>query len=394
MRKSVCIIRFFSYPQESHVRRDAECLQKAGYEVDIIASHAKGQKFKETMDGVHVYRLPIAPRRGSALEYLFRYLTFFFLCFITVSWLQLRKGYKAIEVDTMPDFLIFSTVVPKLLGARIILYLFEAMPEFFSAKYNLSQENFIVRTLRAIERLAVKYANHVITVNTSLRALICQRCSLNKNFSVVLNVPNEELWSSSRISPCDSGRFLLVYHGTISRGYGVQTAIKALAHLQKEIEDIHLLIVGEGDYLEKLSYLANELDLEHRIEFISWVPFEKLSEILSRAHIGLVPFIRDGYTDLMLPNKLFEYIALGIPVVVARTKAIQDYFDFDDTCLAFFNPGDEENLSRVLLDLYKNPSKRKELAKNAMKAYQTRYRWEIMRKKYLGIYDTLLGQDG
>lgn len=385
--KSVCIMRFFPYPHDSHVRRDAESLRDGGYDVDIIASRFKGQKLRENLDGINIYRLPIAHKRGTKVEYILHYFGFFILCFI-LSVLQLRKMYKVIEVDTMPDFLVFSTIIPKLLGAKIILYLFEAMPEFFAAKFNLSRNNFAVKVLKVIEKIAVRYADHVITVNESLKKLIRQRCPV-KNVSVILNVPYEKLLYCSKTTLEDNQKFLLVYHGTISKRYGIQIAVRALAHIQGVADDIDLLIIGDGEYTGTLFSLINELSLMHRVHITGWLPFNEMRAMLSNGQIGLVPFIRDGYTDFMLPNKLFEYIALGIPVIAARTNSIQDYFN--DASIMFFEPGNEEDLARCILELYKNSIKRRTLAENAYKIYQ-KYRWQNMKKVYQQVYEDLLSK--
>ncbi len=288
----------------------------------------------------------------------------------------------------MPDFLVFATFLPKLLGTRIVLYLFEAMPELFSARRNLADETAVVKTLKAIERWAVKYSDHVFTVNEMHRELVSRRSSSGDKVSVVLNVPDEKRLAVSVEAAPDKGQFLLMYHGTIAVRYGVHTAIKALGQLRDNIEGIRLVVLGNGDYKSEIVSLTRELELEKHVEFIDWVPYEKLIEWISKADIGLVPFIIDGYTDLMLPNKLFEYVGLSVPVVSARTKAIRDYYN--EGCLAFFEPGNENDLARAVVDLYQDPAKRKELSKNAKELYETHHRWGIMKERYVGVYRRLL----
>jgi glycosyltransferase involved in cell wall biosynthesis len=404
MKTPVCIIRFSSYPKESHVRRDARSLLAAGYEVDIIASRDEGQLAQEDVEGVRVYRLPVSHRRGSTVGYLLRYVAFAFLCFFAAAYLQIKRRYKIVEVDTMPDFLVFSTFVPKLLGAKIILYLFEAMPELFMAKQGTGDDSFVVKVLTVIERWAVRYADHVITVNEVHRSLVAGRCPVDGKISVVLNVPDEELLpasvhklfgvgdpSGANDSVC-SGGFVLVHHGTIEERYGVQTAVRALAAIRLSgLDDVRLLIIGAGDYLAKVRGLIGELNLQDQVEFVGWVDYARLIELLAGGDIGLVPFIRDGYTDLMLPNKLFEYVALGIPVVAARTRAVHEYYNED--CAAYFEPGNEADCAKAIVELYNDAGKRKMLTENARSVYQTSHRWNVIKEKYTGIYRRLLGTD-
>lgn len=390
MKPAVCIIRFASYPKESHVRRDARSLLEAGYEVYIIASRDKGQKGRETVDGVRVHRLPISTRRGSAAVYMWRYSAFFILCFLTLSVLHLRRRYRVIEVDTMPDFLVFATLLPKLMGAKVILYLFEAMPELFDAKLRRTSSNFASRVLRVIERWATRYANHVITVNRIHEAIVSARCPVAGKVSVILNVPKEELIRRATPPRTEARGFVLVYHGTIAERYGVQTAVEALAKIGDQRQDIRLIVLGEGDYLDELKRLTFDLGVADRVDFMGWLSFEKMVEILCTADVGLVPLIRDGYTDLMLPNKLFEYIGLDIPVVASRTNAIHEYYG--EGCLAYYEPDDASDCARAILELYDDPSKRRRIAEEAKRVYASSHRWGLMQQIYTAIYRRLLDQ--
>ena len=129
MRKSrVCIIRHAYYPQETHVRRNAETLIQQEHSVTLICLRNSGQSPREIVDGVEVYRIPVRHYRRGVMRYIFEYTASFFFVFFVVSVLHLRDRFDVIEVDSMPDFMVFSSLIPKLMGARVILYLFEAMP--------------------------------------------------------------------------------------------------------------------------------------------------------------------------------------------------------------------------------------------------------------------------
>ncbi|MDI7278048.1 MAG: glycosyltransferase, partial [Anaerolineae bacterium] len=124
-RRRICIIRRSYYPAETHVRRNAESLAAAGYGVDVVCLRGPGEPAREVVDGVAVYRLPLQARRGALWLYAAEYAAFFVLAAAAVTWLHLRRRYAAIEADSMPDLLVFAGLVPRLLGARLVLYLFE-----------------------------------------------------------------------------------------------------------------------------------------------------------------------------------------------------------------------------------------------------------------------------
>ena len=389
MKGRVCIIRHDYYPRENHVRRDAEAVRDAGYQVDIICSKLKNEKNSEIVDRINVYRMPISHQRGGPLRYIIEYPAFFILSFIKLTLLHLEKKYAIIEVDTMPDFLIFVTVVPKLLGAKTILYMFEAMPEIFASKHKVSHQHLIVRLLGIIERIASSYADRIITVNEVIKKVFVSRKVPASKIVVILNSPDEEIFKrESYVNGYMKKRkcFVLVCHGTILKRYGFQTAIKAVSLLRNKISDLRLEIVGNGEYIEELVSLVNHLNLEDVVNFRGYLSLNEIPNLIMESDIGLVPIAKDNFTDLMLPNKLFEYIALGRAVISSNLMTIRTYFNNDS--ILFFESNNEKDLARCIFQLYQNPAKRRSLVANATRIYE-KYRWSKMKKQYLKVYEGL-----
>ncbi len=127
----VCFVAQTYYSTHRLLIRNAKALLNRGYEVDVLCLMRKGEKNSEKLDGVNVHRLPLEHHRGSIGRYLFEYGAFFLMASIVLAWLQLKRRYKLIEVYTMPDFLVFVTVIPRLLRARVLFYMFENTPQIF-----------------------------------------------------------------------------------------------------------------------------------------------------------------------------------------------------------------------------------------------------------------------
>lgn len=389
MKGRVCVIRHHYYPRENHVRRDAEALCDAGYEVDIICLKLKNEKKLELVNGINVYRIPLGHGRGGILRYIIEYGAFFILSFIKLTSLHLEKKYAIVEVDTMPDFLIFVTVVPKLLGAKTVLYMFEAMPELFASKYKVSRQHLIVRLLEIIERIASSYADRIVTVNEVIKKVFVSRKVPTSKITVILNSPDEEIFKRESYGNGYMKKrkcFVLVCHGTISKRYGFQTAIKAVSLLRNKIPDLRLEIVGNGEYMEGLVSLVTHLSLEDVVNFRGYVSLDKIPNLIMQSDIGLVPIAKDNFTDLMLPNKLFEYIALGRAVISSNLMTIRTYFNNDS--ILFFESNNEKDLARCIFQLYQNPAKRTSFVRSANKIYE-KYRWSKMKKEYLKVYEDL-----
>ena len=386
MKGRVCIVRHNYYPRENHVRRDAEALRDAGYQVDIICSKFKGEKEFELVNGINVYRIPVSHRRGGIFGYIVEYSFSFLLSSVKLNLLYLKKKYDVIEVDTMPDFLVFTALIPKLLGAKVLLYMFENMPELYALEYKVGIGHPIIKLLKVIEKLSLKFADRIIITHECAYTIFKKHGIPKSKFTIVLNVPNEDIFSfpCRRMEKQDGNSFLLVSHGSILERYGYQTILRALKLIESKIHNFRLLIVGEGEYQREIRTLVQDLRLEERVKFTGYVSFDEIPMTIGRADIGIVPML--GTCEYMLPNKLFEYIALGIPTIASALAAMKVYFH--NNSVIFFEAGNEKDLARCILELYQNPAKRKALVANASKIYE-KYRWSKMKKGYLKVYEDL-----
>jgi glycosyltransferase involved in cell wall biosynthesis len=159
--------------------------------------------------------------------------------------------------------------------------------------------------------------------------------------------------------------------------------------MRESIPNIKLRIIGGGETEPELRRLADDLKCRDAVEFTGIVPTRQVRDHLNQADVGVVPLVRSPFSDLCQPNKLFEYIALKVPVIAARVPAIEE--SFDDECVWFFEPGDLEDLTRVLFKLHQNPDKRRLMAENAYGRYQ-QLRWNVTKQVYLRTMERLLGR--
>jgi glycosyltransferase involved in cell wall biosynthesis len=379
--KRICIVRHNYYPEEAHVRRDAETLLRHGYEVDIVCLRKEGQGSHEAIRGVNVYRIPIEHHRKGILRYIFEYSAFFLLSSWRLSWLSLRRRYQVVEVVSMPEFLIFATLFPKLLGAKVVLYVYDHTPETFSDNFDVGPNHVAVRLLRAVSRVSLGLADHVIAAEFRSQEIIESRGVSSSKVSLVLNVPDEDVFGCRSFCSNSQGRFCLITHGSLLERYGVQTLIRAVPLLTGNIPELEVKVVGDGEYRPKLEYLAQSLGVRDYVDFTGLVPFEEMPSLIARADVGIVPTIVP-----MLPNKLFEYLASGKPAVVASSPSIEACFD--DGSVMLYEPDDEQDLARCILELYRNPDKRADLAVSGSAIYQ-KYRWATMKYEYLKVFDQL-----
>lgn len=380
---AVCIVRHNYYP-DTHVRRDAEALAAAGYRVSVVALRRADQPARETLDGVEIYRLPVEHHRGGFLRYGWEYSVFFLLAFVVLTALHCRKRFRIVEVDNMPDLLIFCALIPKLTGARLIFYIFDNMPELLVVARGYHPTHPLVGALAFMERVSTAFADHVVVTQHIAQGVIERRGVPEGKISVVLNCPDERLFNDAVPRPerTGDGQFRITTHGAILQRFGIQTLLTALPELTRQIPEIHVEIYGDGEFRPKVAELASHLALGERVLFRGFVAPETLAEPLRNASVGYVGML----CNLMLSNKLMEYVALGVPVVVARWPTYERYFP--DNAVTYFEPGNVRSLVHAIVEIYQHPDQAERKAAHAKELYLN-YRWSVQRETYLALYREL-----
>src|SRR2546423_14903757 len=117
----VCVIREWYFPVDERINREVDALLRDGHEVDIICARMPDQPGLERVGRVTVHRLPIARKRAGLLRYVFEFIAFQAAATVHAALLHLRRRYAVVQVNSLPDWLVFSAIVPRLLGARVLL---------------------------------------------------------------------------------------------------------------------------------------------------------------------------------------------------------------------------------------------------------------------------------
>lgn len=387
---TILMAAYTNYRRDPRVRREAEALVDAGHRVRFLACRQAGEPARETIAGVDVVKVPgLRHGRRSAIGYLLDYAAFFVALAAHLTWSARR--YDLVHVNNMPDFLVFAAWLPRLLGRPVIHDVHDLMPEIYEEKFGVPATHALVRALRLQERWAVRFASAVLTVEERLRATLASRAGVPPaKVHVLMNLPDDRRFAR-RASPPAHGRerFVVVYHGTLARRLGLDLAIEAAARVRDRIPGLELRIVGAGEERGALLDLRARLGLESAVTFSEgFVPVERIPETIADADVAVIPLRACSGTDVMLPTKLLEYVATGIPCIVPRTCTIGRYFDED--MVEYFTAGDVGALADALLRLYASPERRSALAANAHARFGAKYAWSTHRQVYVQLVDSLL----
>ncbi len=200
------------------------------------------------------------------MRYVTRYTTFLLLASVVVAARHLRRPYDLVQVHSMPDILVLAGLIPRLLGARVVLDLHEVMPEFFATKFGRPISHPAVKLVVAAERLSIKLADHALTCTEQMRDAFVSRGAPAEKITVILNSADENVFRAvDSARPSSADRFTLVCHGSIEERYGLDVVVEALALLPDELSDVHFDIYGDGAFRPRLERLAEDRGVADRV---------------------------------------------------------------------------------------------------------------------------------
>ena len=389
---TLCMVVHAYYPLgEPRVQRESLGARRAGYEVTVLCLRGAGEAATDDIDGIHVRRMPMRHVRGAGLgRILFEYLGF---CLLAGWWLARRsiwRPFDIVHVHNPPDFLVICGLIPRARGSRLVLDVHDLSAHMFSVRVSGRLAAAVAALLVAIERVAAACVDRVITVHEPYRRQLQRDGVAASKLEVVMNGVDEGILERARsASPVlpPSRRFRLAYHGTLTHWYGTDLIIGAIAELRLADIDVEGVILGDGDALPSLRERISDYQLDDRVHLSGrYLPIEEALATVATADCGIVPNRPSQINQFALSSKLFEYIALGIPVVVARLETLEGHFGTDE--VTFFDPGDASSLAAAVRWVHDHPTEAEtKVASAQVRARQ--YSWPRNREVLTGIYRDL-----
>jgi len=293
----------------------------------------------------------------------------------------------------MPDILVLAGLIPRLGGAKIILDLHDPTPEVFMAKYGIAGDHPLIRVLRSVERWSIRRADTVLTPNVAFRDLFLSRGAPSDKVHVIMNAPDPAIFGAAGALPSAvirrrADELLVMYHGTVVERHGLDTALEALARIRDDIGPVAFHVFGEGDFVPRFLELRRLLGLEEIVTYHGHVSLEEIAAAIRVIDVGLIPNKRNAFTEINLPTRIFEYLALGKHVVAPRTCGILDYFT--PVSLNLFEPGNAESLAGALQSIRADAQRAAAILEQGKRIYRD-HCWDEERRRFLGLISDLSG---
>lgn len=297
------------------VRVDKICktLIKCGYEVTLVGREKKdSNSLSERTYKTH--RMKLLFEREAIFYAEFNLRLFLYLLFKPSNLLYSN------DLDTLlPNFIISR------LKKTPLVY---DSHEYFTGVPELENNNFAKKFWIFIEKTIFPKLNHIFTVNSSIASLYKQL--YNKDVKVLRNVPLKSGFirekKRNELNLPENKKIIILQGAGINIDRGVEELIEAM----KYIENTILLIIGGGDVIESLKAMVFEFHLNEKIMFINKLPYNEMMQYTANSDLGLT---LDKNTNInyiySLPNKLFDYILAGIPVLASNLpevrKIVEEY---------------------------------------------------------------------
>jgi glycosyltransferase involved in cell wall biosynthesis len=395
--RRAAVLLFSHYPADPRPRRAAEALAAQGASIDLICLRdGDDESAYQTYGNITVKRVRLKRQRGGKLGYVGQYATFVLASFFYLASRSLTRRYDLVHVHNMPDVLVFSAIVPKLLGAKVILDLHDPMPELMQTIFKLPEHHLSVVVLKRLEKWSIRFADLVLTVNLACKKIYSSRSCQPHKINVVINSPDDEIFRfQSGDVPDGHGKngnaskpFVILYHGSLVHRNGFDLAVEALEKVRKTIPSARLSVCGKRtDFFEKVMESARQRGLDRNVDYLGVRNLEEIIEAIEGCDLGIIPNHRNIFTEINTPTRIFEYLALAKPVIAPKTKGIQDYFGDND--LIFFELGDADDLARKIEFAFSHPVEVAETVKRGQEVYLS-HTWSRERLRLLNSISELL----
>ena len=376
------------FDNDSRVQKEALSLSKAGYEVVVYAQKKSKESTEEQLNGVKLKR-PVWGYHVIRLK-LWQYFR------------DILPAYKSLVNEKANVYhahdltaLVLAFFAAKKIGAKTVYDSHEFWPKKTNFYLNFLRKFY--GTLKTplesfLEGYIISRVDKVITVNDSIAGLLSKYYKISKplviyNYPVVKSkIKLRSDYLRKRLNLSDKDKIAL-YLGGINKYRGLENLIRCVQFLSTNVK---VAIVGYGYLKQRLINMIDELSLKKRIYVLDAVKPNEVLDLASSADIGVSPIQNASVSYYYSsPNKVFEYLASGLPIAVSDFPEMKKIIKEDDVG-ATFDPEDPKDIARAIKEIFSDETKYKQMKENALKAAKEKYNWENEEKKLINLYRGLL----
>jgi len=389
---TICKVWDADYPWDVRVEKVSTSLGRE-HEVHLVSRNSKRRPTYERRDGLHIHRLPAASWLPPRLNSVLSFPAFFNPMWIRAIWRTARRQRaRAIVVRDLP-LALTAVLVGRVLRIPVILDMAENYPAMIQDVWDAGRARLgdrLVRNPRVIgfvERLAVRLVDHVIVVVDESRDRLVTMGVPAAKMSVVMNTPS--LARAEEPGPAGDERrparhpdeLVIAYLGLLEAPRGLGTAIRAMREVRRRLPRARLVVIGSGRDEAQFQEEARRAGVTDCVNFLGWRDYRDALADLARCDVGLVPHHATASWQTTIPNKLFDYMSLGKPVIVSNARPTERIVT-EERCGLVFADQDPGALAEAIVAMG-DPAVREACGRRGREAIERRYNWEADERRLL-----------
>lgn len=351
-------------------QKECKSLADSGIHVNLVITHDK----EELVNNVKIIPLPTFKNRFTRI---------FFKPFVAF-YLSLKTKANLFHFHD-PELIPIGLLL-KIFGKKVIYDVHEDVSSQILYKYWIHKKLRIPISVafKTFESFAAKFFDGIVTATPHIKSIFIKK---NKNTCNVNNYPiKEESVDYDFINIKKKNERVLCYIGGISKERGIFEVLKAL-----EGTDIKLHLAGSVSPKNLLKALEKEKGWKNVVYF-GLVSRPEAASILSNSRIGICTFHPIEAHIHAVPNKIFEYMNAGVPVIVSRFHCWEELLR--DTDNAFFvDPLNPNEIREAVKALIEDEKKCIDMGIRGLKAVKEKYNWDIEKEKLINLYKTIYKKD-
>ena len=371
-RSHICFTFIGDINFDSRLLKCARTLSSNGYQVSAIIAGEKRETREES--GITVIKISVSSRSTAKRRFFSFYLK------ALLPSIRIRaQCYFASDLYSLP----LAFIAAKICRAKL---LYDSR-ELYSSIAALQKRRIAQRFWSAIERRIIPSVDAIFTVNDSLAEILSKQFQVSKPIILLNCPPKEEIRKSDRLRNLLSlprGQKIILYQGGLQRGRGLFRSLSVM----KKFHDAFLVILGAGNLKNKILRAIEDQNLRGRVFLLEAVPVRDLLHYTASADLGLCLIENYGVSYYYsLPNKIFEYMAAGIPVVASNFPEITRFVNSNRVGLTV-DPENEEEIVNAIGRILSDADFISTLVKNC-KETAKRYNWENEESKLISTVENL-----
>lgn len=381
------------YPWDVRVEKVSRALTEMGHDVHMVARNRDRRALREELEEASMHRMRPWTWLGRAMDAASQ-----FPAFMNPRWYTLihRTGREiGADVILVRDLPLAPTAIwaGRRLRVPVILDMAENYPAMIEDLWTTGSTKLgdaLVRNpraVRAVERWVLARVDHTIVVVEESRDRLLDMGVPKDRVSVVSNTPSlyrveefaamrkERSALDSAKTSDDGGQTLrLTYLGLMEEARGVGLVLDALALARAEGLSVQLDLIGDGRALETFRARVGHLKLDEVVRFHGFLPYRDALELVAEADVGLIPHYANESWETTIPNKLFDYMSLGLAVVASDVTPVARVLAESGAGLVFRDRS-AQSLASVLKTVGSS-EKRSKMGAAGLRAVRRRYNWD------------------